>query len=290
MAMKKQRLPRPTPTTYRGVIIEESLVDKTILKKISIISTKVERVTDEHRTPWLAQWTLHTVEVPQRRAETVAQQLSVALDSQHSWYADYKNDTLHFIIFYGKVFCIERKSKAQYDAARRYGLAHGTPEYQLIEFPGIATDTLAHFLHGANTRTYADASAPKAPSTRLNSHDYQFEQGDLLYHDTYFGSRDFIGETIVYDVGRPVWGANYFGFILDENADAKEVEDFLRMALMQEQSDVIPVRGPRSFARDDWEYQLSINGDITKFTGEETIMRAGKTVYRLFIHGGCISG
>ncbi|MEK7584149.1 MAG: DUF5680 domain-containing protein [Patescibacteria group bacterium] len=275
-------------TTYRGVIIEESLTDKNVLRQIPIVSTKVERVTDEHQTPWLSQWTLHTIEVPQSRAEAVAQLLSEALDPRHSWYADYKNDTFHFIIFFGTVFRIERKSKAQYEAARRYGLSHGTPEYQLITFPGIAMDTLTHFLREANMHTYADADAPKAPPTRLHSHDYHFEQGDLLYHDTYFGSRDFLGEEIVYDTGCPVWGANYFGFILDESANEKEVYDFLRKALVQEQNDVIPVRGPRHFARGDWEYQLSINGDITRFTGEETIAHAGKTVYRLFIHGGGI--
>lgn len=284
--MKKQRL--SNPTTYHGVIIEESLEDTSILKKIPIVSTKIEQVTDEHRTPWLSRWTLHTIELPQRRAEAVATQLSVALEPRHSWYADYKNDTFHFIIFHGKVFRVERKSKAQYDAARQYGLAHGTPEYQLITFPGISMDTLTHFLHEANAHTYANADAPKARSTRLHSHDYHFEQGNLTCHDTYFGSRSFLGEEIVYDAGCPVWGVNYFGFIIDESANEKEVYNFLRKALMHEQSEVIPVRGPRSFARGDWEYQFSINGDMTTFTGEETILYTGKTVYRLFIHGGCI--
>ena len=33
---------------YQGVIIEESLENKEVLKKIKIISTKVEPITDEH--------------------------------------------------------------------------------------------------------------------------------------------------------------------------------------------------------------------------------------------------
>jgi hypothetical protein len=38
---------------YEGVIIEESLKDKSILKDIKVVSTKVEPITKEHKTPWL---------------------------------------------------------------------------------------------------------------------------------------------------------------------------------------------------------------------------------------------
>jgi hypothetical protein len=48
---------------YKGVIIEESLKDKSILKDVGILSTRVEEVTEEHETPWIDKWTLHTVEV-----------------------------------------------------------------------------------------------------------------------------------------------------------------------------------------------------------------------------------
>ncbi len=41
-------------SVYKGVIIEESLEDKDVLNKLKIISTKVERVTKEHQTPWLS--------------------------------------------------------------------------------------------------------------------------------------------------------------------------------------------------------------------------------------------
>jgi len=40
---------------YKGVIIEESLENKDVLKDIKISSTKVEEVTDEHKTPWIKQ-------------------------------------------------------------------------------------------------------------------------------------------------------------------------------------------------------------------------------------------
>lgn len=124
---------------YKGVIIEESLGDKGVLKKVRIASTKIEKVTDEHQTPWLSQWTLHTVEVPENEAQAIAEEISRSLDYSHdsSWYADYKNDIHHYIIFRDKIFCIDRKSKEQYDEARHYGISLGIPEYQVDFHPDI---------------------------------------------------------------------------------------------------------------------------------------------------------
>ena len=120
-------------SNYKGVIIEESLAKKDVLKKVKIVSTKVEKITDEHQTPWLSQWTLHTVEIPESKAQTIAEEISKSLDYSHnsSWYADYKNDTHHYIIFRDKIFYIDRKSKEQYDEAKRYGISLGIPEYQV---------------------------------------------------------------------------------------------------------------------------------------------------------------
>jgi len=80
-------------------------------------------------------------------------------------------------------------------------------------------DELSKFLNESNKSTYANAGAPKTKSLRLGSEDYNYKKGDLTYHDTYFGARDFIGEEIVYKKEKPIWGANYFGFILDETTN-----------------------------------------------------------------------
>lgn len=37
---------------YKGIIIEESLQNKDILKDVRIVSTKVEKVTEKHTTPF----------------------------------------------------------------------------------------------------------------------------------------------------------------------------------------------------------------------------------------------
>src|SRR3989344_113965 len=122
---------------YKGVIIEESLDKKDILKNIKIISTKVEQVIEKHKTPWLKQWTLHTVEISENEAENTALEISKSLESEHPWYADFKNENIHFIIFHDKVFKIDRNSKEQYDKAKEYGISLGIPPYQVDFHPEV---------------------------------------------------------------------------------------------------------------------------------------------------------
>ena len=116
---------------YKGIIIEESLENKDILKDVNILETKVEEVTEDHKTSWIKQWTLHTVEIQENQVASIAKKISKALDSQHSWYADFKNDTHHYIIFRDKVFYIDRNNKEQYNEAKRYGISLGIPEHQV---------------------------------------------------------------------------------------------------------------------------------------------------------------
>jgi predicted RNA-binding protein (virulence factor B family) len=120
---------------YIGVIIEESLENKDILKEVKILSKKIEQVTEKHKTPWLKHWTLYTVEVNADKAAKISAELSKCLESMHNWYADFKNDKLHFIIFRNKVFRIDRTSKEQYDKVKKYGVSLGIPEYQVDFHP-----------------------------------------------------------------------------------------------------------------------------------------------------------
>ncbi len=123
---------------FTGVIIEESLTDKSVLDDVKIASTKVEPITDEHKTPWVKQWTLHDVEISADKAAEVAEKISKTLDREHNWYADFKTDTEHFVIYRDKVFHItDRADKSQYDAATEYGISIGIPDYQVDFSPHI---------------------------------------------------------------------------------------------------------------------------------------------------------
>lgn len=116
---------------FVGVIIEESLEKKDVLKKVRILKTEVEKVTERHQTPYLKKWTLHTVEIPENQAGEIAEKISHSLESVHNWYADFKNNKTHYIIFRDKIFRIDRTSKKQYEEATRYGISLGIPEYQV---------------------------------------------------------------------------------------------------------------------------------------------------------------
>ncbi len=153
----------------------------------------------------------------------------------------------------------------------------------------MTIETLSKFLRDANKATYANKDASKAPALRPESLDYHFEKDGFTYHDTYFGNRSFVGEEIVYEREKPVWGANYFGFILEDNTPGKDVYDFLQDALMREDGDIVAVREPHRFSAAGKEYRFSVDGNLSNFSGTEEILLDGKVVYRCFVHGGMIN-
>lgn len=125
--------------SYKGDIIEESLADKATLQDVNIIATRIETVTPDHKTPWLKQWTLHTIEVPEDEAATVAEKLSHVIETEHkSWYIDFKDDSTHFVIFPSKVFRVDRTKSEEYKPVVSYGSKLGIPRHQLDFSPEIA--------------------------------------------------------------------------------------------------------------------------------------------------------
>lgn len=116
---------------FNGAIIEESLVDPEVLKYVHITKTDILPVTERHRTPWVKQWTFHFVEVEEKDAESIAEKISKNLDPDHGWYADFKNNKIHYLIYRNKVFKMDRSKKKDYEEAIAYGKKLGIPDYQL---------------------------------------------------------------------------------------------------------------------------------------------------------------
>ena len=58
---------------FQGVIIEESLDNTAVLNNVKIIKTKISPVVEKHKTPWVKQWTMHTVEITEEDAGKVAE-------------------------------------------------------------------------------------------------------------------------------------------------------------------------------------------------------------------------
>ena len=152
----------------------------------------------------------------------------------------------------------------------------------------ISYEELTNFLNAANKATYANKEAPKSTSLRPSSEDYHFEQDDLIYHDTYFGARDFIGEEVVYKSNKPIWGMNYYGHVLNPEVSTKDAYTILRPALMQEYDDILPVRGPKEYVLENSRYTNKVEGTLDRFSGEENIYLDGKLIYRCWYHGGSI--
>ncbi len=152
----------------------------------------------------------------------------------------------------------------------------------------LSINELDAFLRKANLNTYANESVEKASPLRPGSSDYHFEEGDLTYHDTYFGATKFIGEEIIYKNGKPVWGMNYYGFTVSEDISEGLFDAILRPALMSGSGDNIPVRGPKEFINGEWKYTFNADGDLANFTGIEEISKNGKVACQLYCHGGFI--
>ncbi len=125
-----------TNKNYKGVIIKESLENQEILRKLKVIDTKIETVTEKHKTPWIQQWTMYTVEIPENEIENIAEELTKSLDSKHDWYADFKNNSTHYIIFYKKIFKVNRRKKEEYANISKYGISLGIPDYQ-VDFSNL---------------------------------------------------------------------------------------------------------------------------------------------------------
>lgn len=61
---------------FQGVIIKESLNDKSVLSRAKILSIKIEKVTAKYKTPWVENWTMHTVEIPENVVSEVAEKIN----------------------------------------------------------------------------------------------------------------------------------------------------------------------------------------------------------------------
>ncbi|HEY9076100.1 MAG TPA: DUF5680 domain-containing protein [Anaerolineaceae bacterium] len=145
------------------------------------------------------------------------------------------------------------------------------------------------FLCRAKLATYA-GKGPTTPSSRPASHDLHYREhlpgGEYLYIDTYLGGFRFAGEEAVWKDGAPVWGMNYYGWMLVP-AIPEGFGDFLKEALRQVPASA-PYRGPKEWQNGRYAYACDWEGALEGFYGQEWIMLGGEPVYRLLFHGGII--
>ena len=147
----------------------------------------------------------------------------------------------------------------------------------------ILEDLIAFRLE-ANVNTYA-AFMNETTSTRLDSHDFRYTNGDYTYHDTYVGGEQFAGQEAIWKKGQSQYAMNYLGRVL-----AKEFSgNFLKEALRQADRNM-PYRGPEYYQSGEYTYKCSVNGDFTWFQGYEEIYWHAQKVYECYFHGGVTKG
>lgn len=132
----------------------------------------------------------------------------------------------------------------------------------------------------ANVNTYA-AFMNEVESTRLDSHDFRYENGGYTYHDTYVGGEQFAGEEAIWKKGKAVYAMNYMGRVLGKEFSGNFLKDALRHADMK-----MPYRGPEYYEDGEYRYKCSVNGDFTWFQGYEEIYWKEEKVYECYFHGG----
>ena len=141
-------------------------------------------------------------------------------------------------------------------------------------------DQLIQFRLEANVNSYA-AFTNEVQSTRLDSHDFRYENGDYVYHDTYVGGEQFAGEEAVWKSGKSVYAMNYLGRVLSKEFSGNFLKDALRHADKK-----MPYRGPEHYEDGEYIYKCSVNGNFEWFQGYEEIFWREKKVYECYFHGG----
>lgn len=102
---------------YKGVIVEESLKDKSILTDLNILEVEVSE-DDE--------WHMYTVLVPQEFFEI----LSKSIDDG-TWYAHFWKDRDVVAVFKNKIIPFNFDDKSTWGEVLQHGRSIGIPEEQL---------------------------------------------------------------------------------------------------------------------------------------------------------------
>ncbi|HSL28845.1 MAG TPA: DUF5680 domain-containing protein [Anaerolineales bacterium] len=141
------------------------------------------------------------------------------------------------------------------------------------------------FLLKAKLKTYSSGGEGNERSLEDGTREMSYQEGHFHYRDRHFGFNPFVGEEVVWENGKVIWAMNYYGMVTDESVSPGDVYRFLQKA-MQNITAERPFRGPHEYREGDYLYQDSSEGDVSQFSGEETIFFQHKQVYLLTYHGG----
>lgn len=146
---------------------------------------------------------------------------------------------------------------------------------------------LADFLVKAKINTYARGGENGEKILSNGSKIFEFKEKEFKYQDRYFGFNPFIGEEIVWENNKIIWGMNYYGQVILKTVSPTGVYEFLKEALKTIKKDK-PFRGADKYKKGRFKYINKASGDMKNFKGEEKIFHNNKLVHILTYHGGII--
>ena len=146
--------------------------------------------------------------------------------------------------------------------------------------------SLKNFLVEANRAGYAGGERKKWVKEKDGSTTISFKKGLWRSHDNFFGGEPYGGRTVVFYKNKPVWIMVYYGWV-EEGVKTDPVYKVLRNAL-QKMPKANPFRGPEIYEEEDNRYLNSWDGEIERFSGEESITKSKKVVYKAKYMGGLV--
>jgi len=145
---------------------------------------------------------------------------------------------------------------------------------------------LIDFLVVARCETYA---IPRGMPVGDGTEQMAFDRADWSYRDRYAGQNPYGGHELVWHDGRVVWMKNYIAEVLAEAPPMEAIYAFQREVLGKPDPKHL-MRGPASYGKGPWCYANTVTGNLSRFSGEETIAFESKPVYRMIFHGGLVGG
>lgn len=103
--------------TYKGVLIENSLLDKKILEHVKVIRTRTQ-----------GEWVLHDIRLSKKQIEDIQRNIADNKWYFHLWEP---GKDIVTVVFKDKIFTITHSDKSTWKDAILYGVSQGIPEAQL---------------------------------------------------------------------------------------------------------------------------------------------------------------
>jgi hypothetical protein len=157
-------------------------------------------------------------------------------------------------------------------------------EIDFEEKSTINLENLKDFLYTARQNTYAANSISVDNPRLLESRQLEFQKTSYFYRDISFsGNKKYIGQEIIYQDSKPVWGMNYIASQI-----GKIETSFLKEALLK-LSKKCRLGENCEYEKREYKYQNQGQGNFEEFSGKEEIFLENKIIYKLDYQGGLIS-